>query len=314
MEFYRDKKVLITGSSGLLGSHLLDLLVGSGQQIRVLTRKPIARHEKGITVLHGDIRDSVVVDKIVEDTDVIFHLAAIVNVDKSIINPFETLNTNVIGTVRMLESARRQANKPHIIFSSSISVYGIPQMEIITENHPFAPSNPYSASKAAADIICQTYIKTYNLPITILRPSTLYGPRQRITQLIPRVILQGLLGKALKLGSLNAYRDFCYVNDAAIAFALAGANPEAVGQIFNISTGRSMKIADVIERISKLLGKKLEIRTKKDHYRPHEITVPFMIDSANAKRVLRWLPHYNIDLGLKETIEWFRSQKEILEL
>lgn len=309
MEFYKDKKVLITGASGLLGWHLLDLLAGSCQEIQVLTRRRVARPEKRITILRGDIKNSAVVNKLVEGTDVIFHLAAVVNVDKSIIDPFETLNTNVIGTVKVLESARGQANKPHMIFSSSVGIYGVPKMEIITENHPIAPSNPYSASKAAADIICQTYIKTYNLPITILRLSTLYGPRQHITQFIPRVILQGLSGKVLELGSLNAYRDFCYVKDAAIAFALAGAAPEAVGHIFNISTGKSINIADIVGKISKLLERKLEIRTKKDHYRPHEITVPFIIDSSNAKRVLGWLPRYNIDLGLRETIEWFKTKK-----
>lgn len=305
--FYKNKKILITGSSGLLGSHLLDFLESSSARIRLLTRKPIARPESGVRVLHGDIRESVVVNEAIEDIDIVFHLAALVNVDKSISDPFETLTTNVMGTLQLLESARKQTKTPHIIFSSSTNIYGIPQKEKVTEDYPIAPSDPYSTSKAAADLICQTYIKTYNLPITILRPSTLYGPRQQMTQFIPKVISQGLSSQILELGSLNAYRDFCYVKDVAKAFILAGATPEAASQVFNISTGVSISLIDIVEKISKLLGKKLEIKTK-NHHRPYEITLPFVIDSSKARRVLKWKPHYDIDSGLKDTIEWFKNK------
>lgn len=307
MEFYEDKKVLITGSSGLLGSHLLDFLAGSCHKIRLLTRKPVAMYEDGISVLYGDVRESTIVDKVIEDIDIVFHLAALVNVDKSLSDPFETLTTNIMGTLNLLESARKQANKPHIVFSSSTSIYGIPRTEKINEDYEIAPSDPYSASKAAADLICQAYIKTYELPITILRSSTLYGPRQQITQFIPRVILQGLSSQVLELGSLNAYRDFCYVKDVATAFMLAGATPEAICQVLNVSTGVSMSLVDIVEKVSKLLGKKFEIKTKKGHHRPYEITIPFTIDSSKARRVLKWMPQYDIDLGLKETIEWFKN-------
>jgi nucleoside-diphosphate-sugar epimerase len=306
MEFYKDKNVLITGSSGLLGSHLLDLLTGSCHKIRVLTRNPSTRYEDKISVFHGDLRDSAVVNKAIEDIDIVFHLAALVNVDKSISDPFETLTTNVLGTLNLLESARKQTNKPQIIFSSSTSIYGIPKAKKMTEDHMISPSDPYSTSKAAADLICQAYIKTYELPITILRSSTLYGPRQPITQFIPRVILQGLSGQVLKLGSLSSYRDFCYVKDVATAFILAGATPEAVCQVFNISTEMSINLVDVVEKILKLLGQKSEIKTI-DHHRPYEITFPFTIDSSKLRKVLKWMPQYDIDSGLKETIEWFKS-------
>lgn len=307
MGFYNDKNVLITGSSGLLGSHLLDFLTGSASRIRLLMRNPITRPKSGVSVLVGDINDSVVASKAIKDIDIVFHLAALVNVDRSISEPFETLTTNVMGTVRLLESARKQNKPPHIIFPSSTNIYGIPKKEKLTEDYPIAPLDPYSTSKAAADLICQTYIRTYNLPITILRVSTLYGPRQQVTQFIPKVISQGLSSKILELGSLNAYRDFCYVKDVAEAFMLAGAASDDSYQVFNIATGVSTCLIDIVEKISQFLGKKLEI-TSKGHHRSNEITSPFVIDYSKAKSVLKWKPHYDIDSGLKETVEWFKNK------
>jgi nucleoside-diphosphate-sugar epimerase len=307
IDFYKDKKVLITGSSGLLGSHLLDLLAGSSNSIRLLTRRHITKPKSGVSVLHGDISDSVVDSQAIKDIDVVFHFAAIVNVDKSISDPFETLTTNIMGTMRLLESARKQNKPPHIIFPSSTNIYGIPQKEKLTEDYPIAPLDPYSTSKAAADLICQTYIRTYNLPITILRVSTLYGPRQQVTQFIPKVISQGASSQILTLGSLNAYRDFCYVKDVAEAFMLAGAASKDSYQVFNISTGVSTCLIDIVEKISKFLGKRLEIKSNGNH-RSNEITSPFVIDYSKARYVLKWKPHYDIDSGLKETVEWFKNK------
>lgn len=307
LSFYEDKKVLITGSSGLLGSHLLDVLRNSCREIRVLVRKPAASYGKRVRIVQGDIRENADVNNIVEDTDIIFHLAAIVNVDESISDPFNTLNTNVIGTVKLLESIRKKRRKPHVIFSSSVAVYGVPRAAKITENHTMAPSNPYSASKAAADVICQAYNKTYDIPVTILRSSTLYGPRQRTTQFIPSVILQCLSSDTIRLGSLDPYRDFCYVKDVAASFVLAGATAKAKGQVFNISTGVPMKVADIVTKVSKILGKDVKIKARKAFYRPEEMMNPFIIDSTKARKILGWTPYHDIDSGLKETIEWFMS-------
>ncbi len=304
--FYKDKKILITGASGLLGSHLLDSLVGSSATIRIVTRLPITGQKGKVSVLVGDIRGDFLASKAIQDIDIVFHLAALVNVDRSISEPFEALSTNVMGTVKLLESARKQNKPPHIIFPSSTNIYGIPKKEKLTENYPIAPLDPYSTSKAAADLICQTYIKTYNLPITILRVSTLYGPRQQLTQFIPKVISQGLSNQILRLGFLNAYRDFCYVKDAVEAFALAGVASDDSYQVFNISTGVSTSLTDIVEKISKFLGKKLEINGKGDH-RSNEITFPFVIDNSKARSVLKWKPNYDVDSGLKETVEWFKN-------
>lgn len=307
LEFYEDKKVLITGSSGLLGSYLLDLIGAHAREIRVLSRKPATGYRNRIKNIQGDITKGTDTDKIVKDIDIIFHLAAIVNIDKSIRDPFNTIDANVMGTINLLESVRKERNKPHIIFSSSASIYGVSKVKIITEDHTLAPSNPYSASKAAADMICQAYNKTYDIPITILRPSTLYGLRQRRTQFIPTVILQCLSSDTLEIGSLDAYRDFCYVKDAASAFVLAGATAEAKGQVFNISGGLSINVADIVRKISEILRKEVKIIAKKNFYRPCEITSPFVIDSSKAKKILGWVPRYDIDSGLKETVEYFRS-------
>lgn len=307
MSFYNGKNILITGSSGLLGSHIVDFLLSLSPKIRLLTRSPLIRPEKNITVFQGDVTESSVVTKAIKDVDIIFHLASLVSVDNSIKNPFETLNTNIMGTLQLLESARKQKKNPYIIFSSSTSVYCISHQEKVTEDSPITSSNPYSTSKAAADLICQAYIKTYNLPITILRTSTLYGPRQQRTQFIPNVISQSLSNRILELGSLNAYRDFCYVKDAAMAFMLAGASSEAVFEVFNISAGVSISLKEIVDKISTLLKKELCVKNKGDH-RPGETLLPFVIDSSKAKRTLRWQPHYDLDSGLKETIEWFKAK------
>lgn len=305
MSFYNNKNILITGSSGLLGSHLIDFLLNLSPKIRVLTRSPITRPENDISVFKGDITESAIVNKAIKDVDIVFHLAALVNVDNSIKDPFKTLTTNFMGTLQLLESARKQKKPPHIIFSSSTSIYCINKGEKVTEDSPITSSNPYSTSKAAADLICQTYIKTYNLPVTVLRVSTLYGPRQKRTQFISNVISQSLSSSILELGSLNACRDFCYVKDAVTAFMLAGAVSEAVFQVFNISAGVSVRLTEIVDKISKILGKELYIKNKGDH-RPSEVLLPFVIDSSKAKRTFGWQPRYDIDSGLKETIDWFK--------
>jgi nucleoside-diphosphate-sugar epimerase len=308
IDFYNDKNILITGSSGLLGSHLLDFLSGSSCKIRLLMRIPTAKSYSRVQVLVGDINDGAVIMKAIENVDIIFHLAALVNIDRSIKEPFETFTTNVMGTARLLESARKQSKPPHIICSSSTNIYGLPKKKKLTEAYPIAPLDPYSTSKAAADLICQTYIKTYNLPVTILRISTLYGPRQQITQFIPKVISQGLSSKTIELGSLSAFRDFCYVNDVARAFMLAGAASDNSYQAFNISTGVSTCLTDIVQKILEFLGQKIEVRSK-DNHRPNEITFPFVIDNSKAKNILNWEPNYNINSGLKETVEWFKNQR-----
>ena len=307
LKFYKDKKVLITGSSGLLGSHLFDLLCDSCQEIRLLVRTSTMKYKEGVSVLYGDIRRSTVVNKIIEDVDLIFHLASLVNVDKSINNPIHTIDINVMGIVQLLEAVRKTENMPRIVFSSSADVYGDPKENVITEDHALNPSNPYSASKAAADMICQAYIKTYDMPITILRPSSLYGPRQRKTQFIPTVILQCLSRNILHLGPLDVYRDFCYVKDVAFAFALAGAINESKGQTFNITTEQPTNIADIVHKISMLLDKDVKIVKKKEFHRPKVAFHPFIISSLKAKEILRWVPRYDLDSGLKETIKWFRQ-------
>jgi len=311
-KFYKDKAVSITGSSGLLGSHLLNALSGQCKEIRVLARKPIVQSEDGIQIIQGDIRNKADVENIVKNADIIFHLAGVVNVDASINDPVTTLDTNVISTIKLLEFIRKSGKKTHLVFSSSTAVYGVPMFERVTEDHPFAPSNPYSASKAAAEVLCQAYSKTYGIPTTILRPSTLYGPRQRTTQFIPSVISQCLASDTIRLGSLDVYRDFSYVKDVVSALVLTGATTKAVNQIFNIASGTPTKIADVVTIVSQILQKNIKIEMNAGFHRPAEESKPFIIDSSKAHKALGWKAQYTLTAGLKETIKWFASKRNIL--
>jgi len=311
-KFYNDKTVSITGSSGLLGSHLLDVLRNLCKEIQVLVRKPAVQSGDGIKIIQGDIRKEADVENIVRNADIIFHLAGVVNVDASINDPVTTLDTNMLGTMKLLECIRKSGKKTHLVFSSSIAVYGVPMCERVTEDHPFVPSNPYSASKAAAEVLCQAYNKTYGIPTTVLRPSTLYGPRQRTTQFISSVISQCLTSDTIRLGSLNAYRDFSYVKDVVSALVLAGATAKAVNQIFNIAPGTPTRIADVVTIVSEILHKEIKIKLKVGFHRPSEENKPFIIDSSRANKVLGWKARYTLTAGLKETIEWFASNRNSL--
>lgn len=307
LNFYKNKTVLITGSSGLLGSHLLDFLVKASSNIHLLTQRPPTMLANHVDFVQGDVRESAVVAKALEGADIVFHLAAVVNVDRSICDPFNTLSTNVMGTLQVLECARKMNKTPSIIFSSSTSVYTYSPNRKITEDCPLTSIDPYSTSKVASELICQSFAKTYGLPVTILRVSSMYGPRQKKLQFIPKVISQSLSSSVLELGSLNAYRDFSYVRDVASAFLLAGAVPEASSQVFNIASGVPLKIVEIVEKILKILGKKLDIKSN-GYQRPGEVVFPFFIDSSKAKNVLNWEPCYDIDEGLKETIEWFKNE------
>lgn len=314
LKFYKDKTVSITGSSGLLGSHLLDALGDQCKEIRVLARKPLVQSDNEIKIVQGDIRKEIDVENIVRNADIIFHLAGLVNVDTSINDPVTTLDTNVSGTIKLLDSIRKSGKKPHFVFSSSTAVYGDPKFERVTEDHPFAPSNPYSASKAAAEVICQAYSKTYGIPTTVLRPSTLYGPRQRATQFVPSVILQCLASDTIRLGSLDACRDFSYVKDVVSALVLAGATTKAVNQIFNIASGTPTRIADVVAIVSEILQKEIKVEMNVKFRRPTEVYKPFTVDSSRAHEVLGWKARYSLTAGLKETIKWFASNRDILSL
>jgi len=183
----------------------------------------------------------------------------------------------------------------------------VPRVPNISEDHGLFPSNPYSASKAAADTICQAYGKTYKVPVTILRPSTLYGPYQSQTQFIPTVILQTLTSPIIKLGSLNATRDFCYVKDVAAAFLLAGATEKSRGEVFNISSGISVRLSEVVDKILEITKRHVLIETKLLP-RPEDSTCMFVINSSKARNILGWSPKCDLDFGLRDTIDFFCSQ------
>ena len=309
-EYFEDKKVLITGSNGFLGSSLLYELKDICSEIRLFNRnkQEIGYTGDNIFRFYGDIRNPSDLKNCLTDIDIVYHFAAIVNIDESIRAPRKTMETNIIGTLNLLELAKQKNNEPHIIFSSSADVYSSNNPEPITERSCMVPDHPYSASKCAADFICQSYIKTYNLPITILRPTSLYGPRQRNTQFIPTVITQCLQKKDLHLGPLDNQRDFIFIKDIIYAMLMVGYLNEAKGRIYNLSSEKLLNLNGIVHKIMSYSNNNDAKIIKKTLLRSKYEKKAVKVSSKEIKTQLGWKATTGIDEGLQTTIRWFKRE------
>jgi dTDP-glucose 4,6-dehydratase len=261
-----------------------------------------------IKVIPGDIRDFNSVDKALEDTDLIFNLAALISIPFSYQSQDIYVDTNIKGTLNILQVSRRRKIK-RIIHTSTSEVYGTAQYAPIDENHPINPQSPYAATKASADYLALSFYKTFNLPVTILRPFNTYGPRQSARSIIPTIITQALSGaKTLKLGSINTTRDFNYVTDTVDAFIKTAEVDTADGNIYNCASGREVYIKEMVETISKILGKRLTISCDKPRVRPAKSEVMRLIgDSSKLYNTSGWEPKVSLEQGLKLTCDWFKK-------
>ena len=313
---WRRKKVLVTGAGGFIGSYLTEKLVGLGAKVKAFVRYN-SRNDWGlieilpsdvkqkIEVVMGDLRDSETIGGVMKNVDIVFHLAALIAIPYSYIHPREVVETNIIGTLNILNAAKEY--KPEkIVHTSTSEVYGTAQYVPIDEKHPLQGQSPYSASKIGADKLAESFYRSYDLPITTVRPFNTYGPRQSARAVIPTIITQALAQNEVFLGSLRPTRDFSYVEDIVDGFIKASESESCVGEIINMGSSSEISIKDLAEKIISLIGKKVRIVSDPKRIRPPKSEVEKLIaDNSKAKELLDWKPKVSLDEGLRRTIEWF---------
>ena len=320
------KKIFVTGAEGFIGSHVVQLLVKKNFTVKALVQynsfgswgwlEELNIHEKkNVEIVMGDIRDSGGLKKMTKDCSKIIHLAALIGIPYSYTSPQMYVETNVSGTLNVLEAAKEN-NIEHLIHTSTSEVYGTAQYIPINENHPLQGQSPYSATKIAADKLVESYFRSFNLPVTTLRPFNVYGPRQSARAIIPTIISQIMKKNEVKVGSIDPTRDLNYVSDTAMAFFLCLNSKKTFGETINIGTGFDISIGDLIILISKIMKKKIKITHEDIRIRPKNSEVFKLVSSTEkAKKILHWKSKYrNIDglkKGLKKTIDWFSNTKNI---
>lgn len=313
-----NKKVLVTGAGGFIGSHLTQLLVEQGYTVRAyvhynannnyynLEKLPKEVYNS-LEVVTGDISDPFSVDKAVEGCHVVYHLAALIGIPYSYVAPGSYVQTNVTGTLNVLEACRRHGVE-RMLHTSTSETYGSAQYTPIDEKHPLVGQSPYSASKIGADKVAESYWLSFEMPVTIVRPFNTFGPRQSMRAIIPTIIAQALAGNELKLGSLDPVRDLTFATDTARGFIAAAKSEKVIGELVNLGVGKGVTIGDLVDRIGKLMGKNFTVQQQDQRVRPQNSEVMKLIsDNSKAKELMDWQPQVSLDDGLQQTIEFIEK-------
>ena len=316
---WSSKTVLVTGAGGFIGSHLAEKLVSLGASVRALVQYNStgswgwlddSRYKNEIEVVLGDIRDRDSLRRAVEGSEVIFHLAALIAIPYSYHAPLSFVQTNVEGTLNVLQAAI-QGQVKRVIHTSTSEVYGTALSVPISEAHPLQGQSPYSASKIGADKIAESFHLSFALPVTTVRPFNTYGPRQSARAVIPTIITQAMAGDSIRLGNLAPTRDLNYVADTVEGFVRAAEVEEAVGQVINLGTGSEISIGELAQTIMKMLGVKLPIIDDSERVRPGQSEVERLCaDATRARELLGWQPRHTLEQGLDETIKWLKDNHE----
>jgi NAD dependent epimerase/dehydratase len=316
------KRVLVTGAGGFIGSHLSDALVRAGATVRGMVHYN-GRGEWGqigllpaeirnaIEVVLGDIRDRSAVCKAIEGCEIIFHLPALIGIPYSYAAPQSYVETNITGTLNLLEACR-DCGVGRLIQTSTSEVYGTAQYTPIDELHPLHAQSPYAATKIGSDQLAYSYFAAFELPVVIVRPFNTFGPRQSTRAVIPTIITQALASSDIQLGSVTPVRDFLFVRDTARGFmaAAAASSEKVVGEVINLGTGRGVTIASVVELVSTILKKPLHVKSTSDRQRPEKSEVLALIASADkAAERTGWRPSTTLQDGLVETVHWIESNR-----
>lgn len=317
LEDWTGSTVAVTGAAGFLGSHLVEVLLAAGAKVRALARynsagdvgllRHVRQHER-LTVHFGDVRNPATLDAAIGGADAVYHLAALVSVPHSYTDPAGYEQNNVLGTVNVL-NACRQHGVARIVAVSSSEVYGTAQRERIDENHPLVAQSPYAATKIAAEKICESYHRSYGVPVVLARPFNLYGPRQSRRAVIPEVVAQALAGDVVRIGTVASYRDFNYVLDTATALLRLGRVADVDGRVFNIGSGQAVQIAEIVTMVSELLGRRLAVETDPQRLRPGASEVMRLCADPSALRaVIGDWPQTPMDIGLTRVIAEMRTR------
>ena len=313
------KKVLVTGADGFIGSHMVEELVRKGYSVRAFsyynsfntwgwldTLAPEILSQ--IEVVCGDIRDPYGVKKAIEGVDMVFHLAALIAIPFSYHSPDAYVDTNIKGTLKVLQAAK-ELNVERVLITSTSEVYGTAKYVPIDENHPFQGQSPYSATKIGADRLAESFYRSFDLPVSIVRPFNTFGPRQSARAVIPTIITQLLGGRQqIKLGLLSPTRDFNYVKDTVSAYIAIAESDRTIGQEINIATGKEISIGDMAKVIIAQLNPKAEIICEEERLRPENSEVNRLLGSnQKLKELTEWKQKYSFEDGIQETIKWFEQ-------
>jgi len=311
------KRVLVTGAAGFIGSHLTERLLGLGAYVRALLRydsqnrlghlADLSNRDK-IEIVRGDLKDPEAVRSAVNGCEYVFHLGALIGIPFSYQNPTDYVQTNVVGTLHVL-NACRDAGVTRLIHTSTSEVYGTAQFVPITLAHPRCGQSPYAASKIGADALVESYARAFALPAVILRPFNTYGPRQSPRAVIPTIIRQALTGNVIRLGATDPTRDFLYVADTVSGFIGAAVSDLPPGTELHIGTGVETSIGDVVRIVGVILGKPLDVVTDPQRIRPAQSEVERLCcDYSKARDLTGWTPTVDVKSGITRVIEWMTKQ------
>lgn len=309
------RRVLVTGAGGFIGSHLTERLARDGAQVRALVHYNSrndwghleflpAEIQASIEVITGDIQDPFAVRKAVSGCDTVFHLSSLIAIPFSYVAPQSYVATNINGALNVMQAALDESVEK-VVHTSTSECYGTALYVPIDEKHPLQGQSPYSASKIGADMIAESYYRSFNLPVATIRPFNTFGPRQSARAFIPNVIVQALSRNTIRVGSLHPTRDMNFVADTVEGFVAAARSPKSVGEVINIGSGREISMVELANLIISLTGSKAELVSESARIRPENSEVERLLcDNAKAMELLDWTPKHSLEEGLKATIAY----------
>jgi NAD dependent epimerase/dehydratase len=319
----KGKKILVTGADGFIGSHLTEELIRQGNEVRAFVLynsfnswgwldKSAPEIRKNLDVFAGDIRDPFGVRAAMQGCDVVLHLAALIAIPYSYHSPDTYVDTNVKGTLNIVQAAR-DLGVSRVVHTSTSEVYGTARHVPIGEDHPLQGQSPYSASKIGADQIALSFYRSFDTPVTVVRPFNTYGPRQSARAVIPTIIIQLLAGRRqVRLGALSPTRDFNYVADTVQGFLDVARADAAVGEVINVGSGFEISIGETAQLIARTIGVEIEILCDEQRLRPEKSEVERLLaDNAKIRRITGWAPAYagleGFARGLRQTVDWIKD-------
>jgi dTDP-glucose 4,6-dehydratase len=319
------RSVLVTGAGGFIGGHVVEWLVRDGARVRAMCRYN-SRNDRGtldwldpavtdeVEVVLGELRDVESVDRAVKGVEVVLHLGAQIAIPYSYVNPRDFFEVNVLGTLNVAQAALRHGVQ-RVVQTSTSEVYGTAQTVPITEDHPLEPQSPYAASKVAADKLMDSYRRSFDLPVCVLRPFNTYGPRQSARAIIPTIVTQALSGTTLQLGALHPRRDLVFVEDTAAGFVAAAVSEAALGRTVHLGTDEDVSVGDLVEIVGEILGHELTVETDPARVRPPQSEVERLRASpALARELLGWEPRVDVRTGIARTIEWIERNVRLYRI
>lgn len=315
----------VTGAGGFIGGRMVQQLLDAGVEVRALTHYGVdggqpawwaslpAAQRQGAEIAAGDLRDADWVRRSLAGVSTVFHLGALVGIPYSYRSPRDVVETNVIGTLNVLEAARDQSIG-RVVHTSTSEVYGSAQFVPMTELHPLSAQSPYAATKIAADQLALSFARSFELPVSVVRPFNTYGPGQSARAVVPTVITQALSGGPIRLGATTPTRDLNFVDDTVRAFLAVAATDAAIGEVFNVGTGVETSVGDLVRLVGEILGRELVVESDEQRVRPAGSEVDRLhADATKLRSVCGWEPQVPVGDGLRRTLEWISANLHLFD-